>query len=273
MTGIGSADTLHVMCRILISFIALFLTFTARSVPPQPDAKKHVVIITAEREYKTDESLQAFTRSHLGSYRVTHLRAAPDNKHFFPRLEALNDADALLLSVRRRLLSSTQLALIRNYIDSGKPLIAIRTASHPFCNYDRKPPTPPAAHWPDFDTAVLGALYQGHVKNGGDKGPDTIITASPSQRSHPILKGIYITRQPSASSLYRHRDLRKDTTVLLSGSVGSDTEPVAWTFTTPGGGRGFYTMLGHPKDFASSDFHTLLTRALAWGLGGKTTKP
>ena len=41
-------------------------------------------------------------------------------------------------------------------------------------------------------------------------------------------------------------------------------EPVAWTHQRPGGGKVFYTSLGHPEDFSLGDFQRLLTNAVYW---------
>jgi type 1 glutamine amidotransferase len=43
-------------------------------------------------------------------------------------------------------------------------------------------------------------------------------------------------------------------------------EPVAWTHVGPGGGRVFYTSLGHPYDFDLTDFRTLLRNAIFWAV-------
>jgi type 1 glutamine amidotransferase len=39
---------------------------------------------------------------------------------------------------------------------------------------------------------------------------------------------------------------------------------VAWTATSPGGGRVFATTLGHESDFANESFCRLLVNGIAW---------
>ena len=46
--------------------------------------------------------------------------------HDFPGAAALNDADLLVLSVRRRAPKAEQMALIRRYLELGKPLVGIQ---------------------------------------------------------------------------------------------------------------------------------------------------
>ncbi|MHC4185829.1 MAG: ThuA domain-containing protein, partial [Planctomycetota bacterium] len=43
-------------------------------------------------------------------------------------------------------------------------------------------------------------------------------------------------------------------------------EPVTWTNTHSGGGRVFYTSLGHPDDFKLTWFRRMLTNAVFWAL-------
>ncbi|MGE3317307.1 MAG: ThuA domain-containing protein, partial [Planctomycetaceae bacterium] len=45
-----------------------------------------------------------------------------------------------------------------------------------------------------------------------------------------------------------------------------DEEPVAWTNRSSGGGRVFYTSLGHIDDFQSAAFRKLLTNGIQWTL-------
>jgi hypothetical protein len=49
--------------------------------------------------------------------------------------------------------------------------------------------------------------------------------------------------------------------------AGRAKKPVAWTHrAVPGGGRVFYTSLGHPEDFGQKAFRQLLSNAAEWGL-------
>jgi type 1 glutamine amidotransferase len=55
----------------------------------------------------------------------------------------------------------------------------------------------------------------------------------------------------------------------MTGRAGDlkPQEPVAWTFTRRGGGRSFYTSLGHAKEFALADFQRVLCNAIYWAAG------
>ena len=49
-------------------------------------------------------------------------------------------------------------------------------------------------------------------------------------------------------------------------------EPVAWTNINKYNGRVFYTSLGHPDDFDSSDFTRMLSNGIQWAANIKTDK-
>jgi len=231
------------------------------------DHRKHLVIVMAESEYKTNESLPEFALRELGhDYRVSLVFDDTQNGNHLPGLEVLNTADVALLSIRRRTLTDKQFAVIRRYVDSGKPLVAIRTSSHAFCLRKQKPP---AGHqeWRDFDRQVLGGYYQNHHGNK----LVARVTPLKSALSHPIMKGISPESFDVKSSLYLSDPLAKTTTPLLTGKVdGAKAEPVAWTNIRNGGGRVFYTSLGHVGDFKIPAFRKLLKNGIAWAVGQPT---
>jgi type 1 glutamine amidotransferase len=173
----------------------------------------------------------------------------------------LKDADLVLLSVRRRVPPQEQLAVIREYLDSGKPLVGIRTASHAFSLRDKPD------GWPAFDKDVLGGNYQMHYDNSPDKGPATVLSVVDKASKHPILAGVPV-EFTSKSHLYRNKTLAKTATPLLRGKIGPDgkeDEFVAWTNVYKGG-RIFYTSLGYVDDFKEEAFRRLLTNGIFWAL-------
>ncbi len=99
-----------------------------------PDNRPRAVFLIGDDEYKTAETLPAFATSELepAGIRCTFAIADPKAPHDFPGAQALADADLVVLSVRRRAPSTEHMTLIRKYLDSGKPLVGIRTACHAF---------------------------------------------------------------------------------------------------------------------------------------------
>ena len=238
---------------------------------PAPN-EKHIVFVIGEREYETRHTLPIFAEQHLvpRGFRYTVVHADADDRNAFPGLDAVQDADLLVLSVRRRNLPHEQFALLRDYLDGGKPLVALRTASHAF-HQRREPPPPGHAEWRSFDTDVLGARYDGHYGNA----LLPTVTTPPEAEGHLLLTGVQ-TPFVSGGSLYRSRDLDPTTWVLLEGRITEDgearTEPVAWT-NQRGQQRIVYTSLGHPGDFEQAAFRQLLVNAVYWALGDDPAAP
>lgn len=224
-----------------------------------------VVMLVSEDEYKTEQTLPEFSKSHLqGLFQVEFVLGAGDDPSRLEKLELLKNADVAVISMRRRVLPADQLQTIRGFLEAGKPVVAIRTASHAFAQRDNIVAEGRAA-WPTFDTEVLGASYQGHRGRAADGGPSSLISVEKKSADHPILRGIAPAEWPSQGTLYNSRDLRADAQVLMTGrTADGDPEPVAWTTSSPWGGKVFYTSLGHPEDFKTEQFTTLLRNALLW---------
>lgn len=224
------------------------------------DTRKRVAMVIAEDEYKTEHTLPAYALSHLGKeFQVNFIFGSDTERGDIPGIEAVRDADVLLVSVRRRPLRPEQLAMIREFVAAGKPVIGIRTASHAFCLRNAPPPEG-LADWTAWDAEVFGGNYTNHHKND----LASMVTVVPSQQSHPILSGLP-AEFPQQGSLYRTAPLKAGAVELLSGRLTESeapAEPVAWTFTRADGGQSFYTSLGHEDDFAGEAFPRLLTNAI-----------
>lgn len=222
------------------------------------DSRKHIAIVTSEPEYKTEVSLTDFARTELGKeFRVSLIYGDAADGSVLPGLESLRDADLMLLSVRRRTLTPEQLAVISEFIKSGKPVVGIRTASHPFHLRNQEPPTGRVA-WPTFDADVIGGNYSNHY----GAGPDTKIATVAGQEASPLLHGVDVSKLIGKGSLYQVSPLKPEAVPVLTGEIPDKTpEPVAWTFKRADGGTTFYTSLGHVGDFEQPAFRRLLMNA------------
>lgn len=228
------------------------------------DQRPHVAIIMAEDEYQTETTLPPFAIDPLGKeFRVTLIHANPDDRNHIPGIEAVRDADCLLVSVRRRVLPTAELQIVKEFVAAGKPVVGIRTASHAFALRNDSPPTG-YADWPEFDAQVFGGNYHNHYGN------DLKCTAHVVDMDHPILKGIAREDFPAGGSLYRTAPLKPGATILMTGTIADQPgEPLAWTFVREDGGRSFYTSLGHVDDFQQPVFRQMLTNAIRWTLEEK----
>jgi len=212
-------------------------------------------LISGSNEYHSDISLADFKHFLESQYNVqcTLIQARGELNQYgefsdLPGLESLNHSDVLLLFTRRITIPEDQLDQIKQYVDSGKPVVAVRTASHGLQG------------WPEFDKIVLGGNYRGHF------GLEFKQTASPVEalQNHPVLKGV--TKIISAASLYKTAPLASDTELIMVSSTPQSSQPSAWTRVYKGC-QIFYTALGSPEDFENPSFRQLLTNALFWTAG------
>ena len=226
------------------------------------DTRKHWAVLIAEDEYKTDQTLVRWSREQLEKdFKVSFVFSESDKPNSLVGLEVLQDADAILISVRRRPLPKAQLDQIRKFIASGKPVLGIRTASHAF-SLRGKSPAVDLADWPEFDAEVFGGNYTNHHGN------EAISRIRVVQHSdHPLVasKDFGAELYESRGSLYKVSPLRPGTSALWVGEIPNQPpEAVAWTFVRADGGRSFYTSLGHESDFESDSFSALLLNSAHW---------
>ncbi|MBI3839262.1 MAG: alpha/beta hydrolase fold domain-containing protein [Planctomycetia bacterium] len=234
---------------------ALFCSIGGTLLAVDTSQPLKVCLVSGSLEYKSNESLAAFQQYLEANYRAKCSRAfveGTDEEHL-PGLENLADCDVMLLFTRRLKLSGEQLERLKNYCQSGKPIVGVRTASHAIQT------------WLDLDKEVLGGNYHNHY----GAGPETDIKIVDSAKSHPILAGVKPFR--SAGSLYKNEGHAIDIDVLMTGAIPEHTEPIAWTRIYKGG-RIFYTSLGHPQDFNEESFRRMLVNALFWTTG-RTPEP
>jgi nicotinamidase-related amidase len=230
----------------------------------QADKPKHVVIVVGENEYRTWETLPEFAGRELEwrGIRTSWVMSSTNQQdHGFRNWEVLKDADAVVLSVRRRGTPEGMMRLLREHVAQGKPLVSLRTSLHAF--ELREGVLPPGRGWKNMDEEVLGVDYQDHY----GAGPAATITTPAAMESHPILRGVP-RNFVSKHHLYRIRNPAGSTTVLLQGRLSdgsSQTEPVAW-INTAGGRRIFGTSLGGPEDFSDPAFRRLLRNGILWTL-------
>lgn len=232
-----------------------------------------VAFVIGEDEYDTRTTLPAFAKAELEprGVRCAFVHENPQSPGDFEGLmDALEDADLVFLSVRRRTPTVKQLAAIREFLESGRPIVGIRTASHSF---DKEPAEGRAA-WHDLDRAVLGGHYQGHYGTKPPEGGPSIVRVVDTAAKHPVVAGLPGDEVKLQSHLYKYPEMAKTAKVLVEGRVEGreHREPVAWTNTFRGG-RVFYTSLGSPADFEAPFFRRLLLNGLFWALDKEIPGP
>ena len=223
------------------------------------DDRPHITFLVSDDHYEADKTLPPFAQMLRDQYgchcTVMHGQGTSD----IPETAELESADCLVLYIRRLALPKQQLDRVRKYIESGKPLVGMRTASHAFDVRGKSEEG--QDEWPEFDAEVLGGNYHGHGSN--DLGTDVAHVAE--QADHPMLKGVEPAKWHSTGSLYYTTPVASDATVLMTGSLADRTEPLTWIRTYKDA-RIVYTGLGHPDDFKEPQFHKFLVNTIFWAM-------
>jgi len=223
--------------------------FLEVETPPRKIAPPlRLCLISGSEEYRSDDSLSWLADYLELNYGVKSHKVFAKGLTELPGLEALETSDCMVLFTRRLEITGEPLERIKRYIESGHPIVGIRTASHAFQN------------WLELDKLVFGGDYHNHY--GKDLHP--YIEVAETGKNHPIVQGF--EAYTSSGSLYRNPNLAPDTTVLLKGTIPGHVEPVAWVRLYKGA-RVFYTSLGHPDDFRQRSFVRMLVRAIFWVCG------
>ena len=106
-----------------------------------PGAGKHVVLISGDEEYRSEEALPQLAKilANRHGFKCTVLFAiAPDGtinpnvRNNISGLEALKTADLMVIFTRFRDLPDDQTKLIADYLATGRPVVGLRTATHAF---------------------------------------------------------------------------------------------------------------------------------------------
>ena len=102
------------------------------------------MLVSGDEEYRSEEGLPQLAKilATRHGFKATVLFAIdpadgtinPNQSDNIPGLEALESADLLVLLTRFRRLPDEQMKHIVDYVESGKPIVALRTATHAFDN-------------------------------------------------------------------------------------------------------------------------------------------
>ncbi len=260
----------------------------------------HVVFVIGDEEYRSEESMPMIAKilkRELGCeitlcYSVDSTGTIdPNRSDHIAGLEALEDADLMVMFTRFRRLPQEELQYILDYAESGRPMVGFRTSTHAF-NYPKEDSLLAAqmnAVWP---TKVFGQqwiTHHGHFEDGHGRLTRVDRAIHPE---HPIMSGV---ESFDAYSWLYHVDggewlLHGDSEPLLTGtSMRSNheeagrlaqyslTNPVAWTKSYTGSSgkkaRVFFTTLGHPYDFHLQSMRKLALNGIYWALGEEDQIP
>jgi type 1 glutamine amidotransferase len=262
-----------------------------------PGRGKHIVFVSAEQEYRSEQSLPMLAKilSEKHGFDCTVLFALNDKNevdptqkirwqdktvtHNVPGLEHLTSADLLILFSRLITLPDEQIQHLVTYIDSGKPIIGIRTANHgflenfPYLKNGRKV---------RFGEDVLGGSFRGHHGNWHADSTRGIIIDE--MKDHAILMGVKDIWGPS--DVYRTykegESLPDDCQALVLGQpllgrsptdgINPKKEPLPvawfkhWTCSNGKSARVFHVTMGSAKDYQNPGLRRMTINAAYWCL-------
>jgi type 1 glutamine amidotransferase len=264
-----------------------------------PGKGKHIVLVSGDEEYRSEETLPQLAKilaTHHG-FKCTVLFAIdpkdgtinPGVNNNIPGLEALKTADLMVIFTRFRNLPDDQMKAVVDYVEAGKPVIGLRTATHAFAlkagsKYSKWTwNTKEKGFEGGFGRQVLGETWVNHW--GGHGSQSTRGLTAPGQDKNPILRGIKDGDIWGPTDVYEAHP-SSDCTPLVLGAVlkgmkpddepiaGKKNEPmmpIAWTknysVTEGKTGRSFTTTMGASQDFSSEGLRRLLVNASYWAAG------
>ncbi|HTM50902.1 MAG TPA: ThuA domain-containing protein [Bryobacteraceae bacterium] len=263
-----------------------------------PGKGKHVVLIAADQEYRSEEALPQLARilATRHGFKCTVLFATDPKdgtvdmgKPNIPGLETLARADLLILFLRWVDLPDDQMKPLVDYIESGRPIMGMRTATHCFNlksskTYERY--TWNSKQWDGgFGRQVLGETWVAHHGRHGVQSTRGVIAKG--EENHPVLRGIKDGGIWGSTDVYKVKlPMPGDSRPLVLGQVLTGMQPtdppvpgpqndpmmpVAWVKTYKGAAgrtaRIFNTTMGSSQDLLNEGVRRMLVNACYWAVG------
>ncbi len=264
-----------------------------------PGSGSHIVLIAGDEEYRSEEALPMLGKilSVRHGFKCTVLFSTnpetgeidPNEQTHIAGLEALDSADLAIVLLRFRELPDEAMSHFVEFVEAGKPIIGLRTATHAF-DYKRNKTSPYARYhwrrgedWPGgFGKQILGETWVAHHGRHGSQATRGVV--EPGSEEHPILRGVEDVFGPT--DVYTVGALPDDATLLLRGAVldgmGTDAKPVdspkndpmiplVWTRVIEreegAPQRIVCSTIGASQDFLSDGLRRVIVNASYWCLG------
>jgi len=261
----------------------------------QPSKGKKLVFVASDHEYRAEETLPALARilavHHgfdctvlFGLDEKGEIKAGASN---IPGLEALRQADGMIIFTRFLALPAEQMKHIDDYLNRAGPVVGLRTSTHGF-KYDDNRKNDPYYKYhfryegedyhAGFGHQVLGQSWVGHY--GRNHRQSTRIDLIPEKSGHSILRGV--SKVHVLAGGY-NAEAQKDWNVLTmaqplmtmepDGAPDPDKPPMAseWTRHYEGKdgrkGRVFTSLYGASEDILNPGYRRMVINGVYWSLG------
>jgi len=265
-----------------------------------PGKGKHIVLISGDQEYRSEEAIPQLAKilSERHGFKCTVLFTVDPKTgtvnptiNNIPGLDALKTADLMVIFTRFLDLPDAQMKHVAEYLDAGKPVVGMRTATHAFNigggkTYSKYGNGSNEKGWEGgFGKQVLGEKWVNH--HGGHGSEGTRGRFAKDQEKNPILKGIKDGEIFGTTDVYTvNLPLTGDSKPLVLGEVTATLKPdsaavagkkndpmmpVAWTRTyklagdKPG--RVFTTTMGASQDLESEGTRRMIVNGCYWAVG------
>jgi len=251
-----------------------------------PGAGKTIVLVAGDEEYRSEESLpmlaKILARHHGFDCEVLFAwdrggefinPNAQRGVHGWGRLDG---ADLMVIATRFRKPGRDARRHLERFLDAGKPVVALRTATHAFAGEQK---IGPGLRLDDFGPKIVGEGWVNH--HGRHKVEGTRSVVAEGADEHPILRGVGEIFGPTDVYGIKAVDPERGDVVLLRGAVteslspdskpvaggkNDPMQPIAWIhpWRAPHGakGRTFATTMGAAVDLLDEDLRRLVVNGV-----------
>ncbi|OOG73658.1 PVC-type heme-binding CxxCH protein [Algoriphagus sp. A40] len=235
-------------CLLLLTALTLLVscgkkeTFLSMTEPRRVE----ILVLGHESEHHNSEKLMMYLETPLFQKGI--------NLTYTTDLNDLNEVtlsnyDGLMIYANHEQISPEQEKALKDYIQGGKALIPIHSASFCFQNSE-------------WYISAVGGQFSTH--GTGDFTVDII------DAEHPVMAGI--EEFETWDETYVHAKVNPDKTVLMERVEGDKREPYTWV-RNEGDGRVFYTAYGHnEKTWEKKEFQELVANGILWAVGDKVNE-
>jgi len=158
--------------------------------------------------------------------------------------DVLYNYDGLMIYANHDEITTDQEDALKEYLQSGRALIPVHSASWCFRNSD-------------WYVEAVGGQFKSH-----ETGEFTVDIVD---ADHPIMEGI--DEFETWDETYIHSQINNDIQVLMERVEGDHREPWTW-IREEGKGRVFYTAYGHDeRTWEKEEFKELLANGILWAVG------
>ena len=262
----------------------------------QGDKRPRVAILTAESEYRANQTLPEFahdltlknihcdyalglpimndakkdadakTKAEYAAYGMpidNNTKTFAPSRHNLENLQILEDADLAIFFIRRRALEPDKMQAIKRYVSSGRPVIGIRTASHAFDakgNVPRSGGGVEAAKEQANDYLAQWPEFDAEVWGGNYQGHYGHLKTGSEFKLVPGMENHPLLKgvKPftTLNWLYQNRPLRSEKAIVLM--LGSNPGVPDEPVFWINNDRAIYTSLGYWDDWKDESFRNLM---------------